>query len=171
MLTQPVNEMLENCIYFLDRLDDAEYVRKHPEVYNASIGAHYRHVIDHLIRLIHGVPSKLVNYDKRERDEEVEKNRSVARARTMELLECWKTFEEQNMSEDIDVVGKVSYADEAPIRVRSTIGRESMYVVIHAVHHFALIGVICKLAKIPQPQGFGVAPSTVEYQRELAKSS
>lgn len=165
-----MTEMLEQAIHFLDSLNDEEYVRKHPDVYNASIGGHYRHVIDHLAVLLDGLADKRVNYDKRKRDEGVEGDRLTARAKTLELLERWQTTGEEQMEEVIDVMGKVSYTTQGAATARSTIGREAMYVVIHGVHHFALIGVICKLADIPMPQGFGIAPSTVEHQEKLAKA-
>ncbi|MGJ8674165.1 hypothetical protein [Rubritalea sp.] len=161
--------MLEQGIRFLDRLDDEEYVRKHPDVYDASIGAHYRHVIDHFAVLIGGISCKRVNYDRRARDEGVEGNRLIARAKTLEILELWNSLDERQMDDVIDVIGKVSYKNDTSVEVSSTIGRESMYVVIHGVHHFALIGVICKLADIPMPEGFGIAPSTVEHNKKLAK--
>lgn len=170
MLKSSVTEMLEQSVQFLDRLSDEEYVRKHPDVYNASIGGHYRHVIDHLAVLLDGLADKRVNYDKRKRDEGVEGDRLTARAKTIELLELWNTVGKEQMVEVIDVMGKVSYSSESSAIAHSTIGREAMYVVIHGVHHFALIGVICNLADIPMPEGFGIAPSTVDHQKKLAKA-
>jgi hypothetical protein len=38
--------------------------------------------------------------------------------------------------------------------------------VSHAIHHYALIGLICDMRKIPVPQDFGVAPSTIAYKEQ-----
>lgn len=168
-LTQSVSQMLSEGIKFLDSLTDADYSDKNPEVYNASIGGHYRHVIDHVVVLLAGLADQRVNYDKRQRDEGVENDRILARAKTQELLDVWNELKESQMADVIDVIGKVTYGGgDASSCVQSTLGREAMYVVIHGVHHFALIGVICNLRGIPMPEGFGIAPSTVEHQKKLS---
>jgi hypothetical protein len=46
-----------------------------------------------------------------------------------------------------------------------------MYAVAHAIHHYALIAVMCGLMKMPVPAGFGVAPSTLKYHAELPKAA
>ena len=39
----------------------------------------------------------------------------------------------------------------------------------HAVHHYALIGVMGGIMGLPMPPGFGVAPSTLKHQAEIMK--
>ena len=46
-----------------------------------------------------------------------------------------------------------------------------MYSVAHAVHHYALIGIMAEILEIKLPTGFGVAPSTLKHQTEMARSS
>jgi hypothetical protein len=46
-----------------------------------------------------------------------------------------------------------------------------MYSVAHAVHHYALIGVICGVTGLKMPVGLGVAPSTLKHKAELAKAA
>jgi len=43
-----------------------------------------------------------------------------------------------------------------------------MYAVAHAVHHYALIGVMGGILGLPLPTGFGVAPSTIKHQAQTA---
>lgn len=58
---------------------------------------------------------------------------------------------------------RVAYVgDDSPV-VPSTFAREIMYAVVHAVHHYALIGVMCRLLELPLRPGFGIAPSTVQH--------
>ena len=45
-----------------------------------------------------------------------------------------------------------------------------MYAVAHAIHHYALLGIMCGLMGIRVPAGFGVAPSTLQH-RELAAAA
>ncbi len=46
---------------------------------------------------------------------------------------------------------------------------EIMYSVAHAVHHYALIGVMGGIMGLPMPAGFGVAPSTLSHQAQVAR--
>ena len=49
--------------------------------------------------------------------------------------------------------------------------REFMYAVAHAIHHYALIAVMCGILDVPVPAGFGVAPSTLKYHAEQPKAA
>ncbi|KAF9374278.1 hypothetical protein CPC16_001395, partial [Podila verticillata] len=55
----------------------------------------------------------------------------------------------------------------APVRFQSTFGRELWFCSLHAVHHFAMIKVICGEYGMSLTDGFGLAPSTAQSQ--LAK--
>ena len=46
----------------------------------------------------------------------------------------------------------------------STYGRELVYAIAHAIHHYALISVMARLLEVVLPAHFGVAPSTVAHQ-------
>ena len=43
--------------------------------------------------------------------------------------------------------------------------------VAHAIHHYALIAVMCELMKMTVPAGFGVAPSTLKYHAAQPKAA
>ncbi len=47
----------------------------------------------------------------------------------------------------------------------STYGREFVYAIAHAIHHYALVSVIARLMNVELPSDFGVAPSTVVYRK------
>lgn len=38
-----------------------------------------------------------------------------------------------------------------------------MFCVVHAIHHYALIRVMCGMIEVVVPDGFGVAPSTIKH--------
>ena len=74
---------------------------------------------------------------------------------------------------DVSVLGrpcrtvcKVSYLDSASPEFTSSYERELAYVIAHAIHHYALVAVICSIAGISLPDGFGIAPSTLAHQSE-----
>ena len=43
-----------------------------------------------------------------------------------------------------------------------------MFSISHAIHHYAVIAMICRLLGALLPEGFGIAPSTVQYRKESA---
>jgi hypothetical protein len=54
--------------------------------------------------------------------------------------------------------------------VHSSFEREVMFSISHAIHHYALIAMICRSLGALLPEGFGIAPSTVHYRKESALS-
>ncbi|KAF9133622.1 hypothetical protein BGW39_009350 [Mortierella sp. 14UC] len=51
---------------------------------------------------------------------------------------------------------------KGPVSFQSTFGRELWFCSLHAVHHFAMIKVICAEFGMALTEGFGVAPSTLK---------
>ena len=60
-------------------------------------------------------------------------------------------------------------SDGAPLRVRTTVGREFAYVLSHTIHHNALIGTMVKILGGWLPERFGYAPSTVAHLDNVNK--
>ena len=60
-----------------------------PEPYSASIGQHYRHVLDHFLCLESGIAAGEIDYDNRERNPQLETDLNYARATTERLIEVF----------------------------------------------------------------------------------
>jgi hypothetical protein len=158
-------EVLAQGTALLLALDDVAYATKLPAAFNASIGGHMRHSLDHFRSLLDGLDAGEINYDARTRDPRIENVRVVALAVTREQLRAFETLDAAWLDRPVRVRAKVSYAaEESPVAC-STVGREIMFCVAHAVHHYALIGVMAGMLGVAVPEGFGVAPSTLEHQR------
>lgn len=69
----------------------------------------------------------------------------------------------------MNVTCKTSYAMSGSQASPSTVGRDIMYSVAHAVHHYALIGFMEGVMGLALPPGFGIAPSTLKHQNESQK--
>ena len=161
-----VEAILDQGAGLLGALDAATYSRKVPEAYDASIGGHYRHCLDHLEILL-DQEGECVDFDARRRDPAVETDPACAREATERLRQRLRRLEIPDWPGKLRLRCQIAYQGGAAC-VDSTFAREAMYVVAHAIHHYALIGVMCRLQGIPVPAGFGVAPSTLQYQRRLA---
>jgi len=108
-----------------------------------------------------------LNYDHRERGTLIESDRFAGLNATRALREDYQQLSEGCLERELDVTCKTSYAASDSQVSPSTVGREIMYVVAHAVHHYALIGIMGGLMGLKMPVGFGVAPSTMKHQADL----
>ena len=168
-LIASVLETLHQGETLLTEITDENYTRKVPIAFNASIGGHYRHCLDHFRSLLDSTPDGDLNYDHRERGTLVENDRFAALNATRELRERYERLGSACVTRALTVTCKTSYATNGSQIAPSTVGREIMYSVAHAVHHYALIGVMGGIMRLPMPPGFGVAPSTLKHQVETAK--
>ena len=166
-LLQSVIETLRQGETLLAEIGDTAYTHKVPVAFNASIGGHYRHCLDHFRSLLDAAQSGDLNYDHRERGTLVENDRFAALNTTRELIAGWENLNLFFLSRKLEVTCKTSYAASGSQSSPSTVGREIMYAVAHAVHHYALIGVMGGIMGLPMPIGFGVAPSTLKHQQTV----
>lgn len=170
-LIQSVLETLELGESLLAQICDGDYTRKVPVAFNASIGGHYRHCLDHFRSLLDSAMDGDLNYDHRERGTLIESDRFAALNATRELREGYERLDPVFLMRPLAVTCKTSYATSGSQASPSTVGREIMYSVAHAVHHYALIGVMGGIIGLQMPPGFGVAPSTLKHQTEVARAA
>ena len=166
LLIQSVIETLNQGETLLGEISDDIYVQKMPAAFNASMGGHYRHCLDHFRSLLEAIHSDELDYDHRERDTLIEKDRFAALNATRFLRESYERLSGICLNRTVVVRCKTSYAASGSQISESSFGREIMYVVAHAVHHYALMGVMGGLLGLKMPPGFGVAPSTLKHQAQ-----
>src|SRR5262249_19277460 len=107
----------------------------------------------------------------RERGTLVEHDRFAALNATRELRERYERLDPTLVNRMLNVTCKTSYTANGSQVSPSTLSREIMYTVAHAVHHYALIGVMCGIMGLKLPAGFGVAPSTLKHQTDAARAA
>jgi len=148
----------------LRALSADSYTRRVPAAFNACIGGHYRHCLDHFTSLLRGLDTDEVDYDHRERDARIEAEPDSALVLTKRLRAQLEQLPPAALDTPVRARGEVSYAHgDSPV-AGSTFGREMVYAIAHAIHHYALIAVMARLMDVPLPNHFGVAPSTVAHQ-------
>jgi len=161
-LAHAFTQILGNGSRFVASLDDATYTFSHPSASGSSIGGHFRHVVDHYSRLIDGVNSGLVDYDARERDVRIEQDREFACQTVARLLIASEPLSNFDPSHPLPVACAVNPDGESPT-VESSLGREMVFVVSHAVHHYAIMAMMGRSLGVPVPERFGYAPSTLKF--------
>jgi hypothetical protein len=170
-LIQSVLETLAQGESLLAQLRDGDYTRKLPVAFNASIGGHYRHCLDHFRSLLDSARQGDLNYDHRERGTLIETDRFAALNATRDLQEGYAQLDPACLMRPLNVTCKTSYGTSGSQVSPSTVGREVMYSVAHAVHHFALMGFMAGVMGLPMPPGFGVAPSTLQHREQTARAA
>jgi len=147
----------------LHTLPAETYTRRVPLAFNACIGGHYRHCLDHFNSLWRGLDTDEVDYDHRERDARIESQPEFALVLTRQLRAQFEELPLGALAAPVRARCEVSYAHgDSPV-TGSTFGREMVYAIAHAIHHFALISVMARLMEAKLPEHFGVAPSTVAH--------
>lgn len=154
----------------LDSVDEESYSRKEEGPWGSSLGAHYRHVLDHFLCLIDGLGAYQINYDHRARNRDIETSVKAARLATQEVLEALAAISDDALRRDCTVAYSVRYDDSLAQNVPSVVARELMFCVGHAIHHYAIMKLLCSRRAVALPYEFGIAPSTLKYQEAQAAS-
>ena len=163
LIREGMTGILRQGLELLKALDDDDYVRSVDAAFGSTIGGHYRHCLEHVEPLVAGA-SSVIDYDARQRDPAVETNRRRAVSRTEELLRDCLAMDPDTLFLPVRARYKVSYDSPREPAADSTLGREFMFAISHAVHHFALVGIMAKLQGIHLPENLGMAPSTAKYR-------
>lgn len=160
-------DVLLQGLELLFDLLDRTYSRVVEAPYKASIGQHYRHILEHFQCLIRGVRSGEINYDARERNLRLESEVTFASIATCDILRAIKNYTEDTLAIPSRVIHSVSYGAAQPTSIESNIGRELAYCTGHAIHHYAIIRLICSQVGVDVPMEFGFAPSTLKHMSTL----
>ena len=155
-------DVLLQALGLLFNMWDTTYSRMAEAPYSASIGGHYRHMLEHFQCLVRGIRSGEINYDARERNRRLETEVAYATIATCDVLRAIKNYRKENLARPCKVVNSVSYGASETSAMESNIGRELAYCVGHAIHHYAIIRLICSYFGIEVPKEFGIAPSTLK---------
>lgn len=167
-LVAAAQDVLLQGLALLFQLSDRQFSQIARAPFHASIGGHFRHVLEHFHCLIEGLPAGQVNYDARPRNPRMENELSFASIATCDVLRAIKRWSPETLDRDCRTVSSVAYSSDAPVLLGSNVGRELAYCVAHAIHHYAVIRLICSEAGIEVSREFGYAPSTLKHRFSLA---
>ena len=162
-LIQENIDLIEQGLSLIRTLTPEIYANNEHEHFTSGIGKHFRHVLDVYAQVLAGYDSE-VDYDARERDERVERDPVYAEQRAKAIEKKLEDLGSQpGGSSVLAVRTEIHDADDRPIPVTSSVDRELAHLASHAVHHYALIGMLARLQGVTPPKYFGVAPSTIRH--------
>ena len=156
MLIQANHALLEQAATLMSELDEMGYVQPMQAFASGSIGQHLRHVLDHY-HALYGHQQGLIDYDHCRRDIPVESSKVLALTEIQRILAMLPTLIDQPVRVRSEISPHAQQVDE----MNSSLKRELLFVTSHAV-----IALLLRLQGIVVPADFGVAPATLNHQRQ-----
>jgi uncharacterized damage-inducible protein DinB len=157
---EALGRLLDDVAVLLAGLDLDTYVARTRPGVSGSIGAHVRHVLDHVTAFVEAGTRRLVNYDRRLRGTDVEVNPETALATICRLQVGLAAIAALSLDEPVRVVSQLE-PNGAGVASWSSLGRELAFVMNHTIHHQAIIALLLDEGDRPSlPPRFGYAPST-----------
>jgi hypothetical protein len=162
MLLTSINNNLDELIDLLQQLSNDEYTEPCLHLTNASIGDHTRHIIELFQCLENQYECGIVNYDKRERNIQIQTDTDFAIQQIV--------FIQNNLDKENKKIVLQQQIEGNEIQTESNYHRELLYNFEHCIHHQALIKVaVLQHATISLNENFGVARSTIEYRNQCVQ--
>ncbi|MCA9287652.1 MAG: hypothetical protein KDA05_03655 [Phycisphaerales bacterium] len=157
--------VLEQCARFIQCLPEGCYARESRLIRGGTIGKHVRHTVDHFAAAVGGLDAgEPIDYDHRSREVPMETTPSVAIEAIGRLRDRLGSLDAPAMGRPVRIRVMVA-GDGTEATLDSSLGRELHFAFHHAVHHHAMLKAIAGEFGVEAPSEFGIAPSTVNYQR------
>ena len=174
------SDLLAQLQQVLDKVSPEQYAAHQSDVFDASIGGHVRHVLDHYENFFAAVlvayPSDssqlalvsekpMINYDSRPRERSVEIDQAVAAQRVARIRETLDHLPRTNI--DVDIILQIDSAPDSALQ-HSTLARELSFLHSHSVHHLAMMSFMLRSLGLEDiPKHFGIAPSTIKFREAM----
>jgi uncharacterized damage-inducible protein DinB len=156
---------LRQGLDLIRRLSDAQYSTAPPLFHRGGVGAHFRHILDHYDCFLDGLPEGRVDYDHRRRDHRLEVDRAAAAGKIEEICGRLDRLEGDAARPLRATLLCGELEDASPVWSGTSLARELQFLVSHTVHHYAVIAAMLRPQGVEPGADFGVAPSTLMYER------
>ena len=88
---------------------------------------------------------------------------TCARLVTEGLIDELGGLSPEILQRECAVTYSVGYGETEAEAVKSNLAREVMFCVGHAIHHYAILRLLCAGVGVKLPYEFGIAPSTLKH--------
>ncbi|MFM7015451.1 MAG: DinB family protein [Bacteroidota bacterium] len=151
----------------LSNLNNDDYSRPLVMLTNNTVGKHVRHIIEMYHCLMAACETGVLDYDKRERNIEIENNISVAVENLDHILVSISNTENHTLSLNT----YYDFYDTAPEVIPTNFHRELAFALEHCIHHMAIIRIAVEsnFSYVTIAPEFGVATSTLRYLEQCAQ--
>jgi len=153
--------VIRQGIALLSLLEESRFTVRIPVCFNASIGGHLRHIIEHYQGFLRGLNDGKVDYENRARDPLIEGSPERAAAALEEisarLHDLGRSLPNRSLTLCAETIGGELTG--------TSVLRELDFLLSHTIHHYALVAVMARLQGCEPDTTFGVAPSTIKFQQ------
>ena len=153
--------VIRQGIAFLGAIGDERYAARVAVAYNASVGGHMRHIIEHYLGFLNGLEDGALDYEKRARDPLIESSSAYAADTLAAIADRLQEVADRATDRALCVHAETSETTVAA----SSVLRELEFLLSHTIHHYALVAVMARLQGFEPAAGFGIAPSTLKFQQ------
>lgn len=164
-IQQSARGLLTQLVEVMNQLSEEDFKKPIDTLSGSSVGQHIRHTIEFFLCLMDGANKGEINYDERRHDKFIETDRKLA----ISVIQSIDEFLASKIDDHpMNLAANYEVEGEEVVSIPSSFYRELAYNIEHAIHHMALIkiGVRAIGEHIKLPQHFGVASSTVRYQKQ-----
>ncbi|MEM9374299.1 MAG: DinB family protein [Planctomycetota bacterium] len=155
--------ILDQCQRFIRATPADCYAKPCDTVGGGTVGKHARHVLDHFQCALATASCDPIDYDHRVRGGTVETDPDAACDQIASLREQLRALTDEALHETVTTRVMLT-GDGACEDLKSTRGREVFFATHHAIHHHAMMKTIGNELGIDIPDGFGMAPSTLNFE-------
>jgi uncharacterized damage-inducible protein DinB len=156
-------EVLGEGMGLLELLDAKQYCLGCKPAFQSTIGAHFRHILEHYSCFIEQFPSGEICYDRRYRNERLEKNRDLAIVTITDISDYLNELTNTYEDREYVVVDQVLKND-----LQTSFTRELMFLHSHTVHHYAIVAAMARMHGLHPKADFGVAIATRVFAKDQA---
>lgn len=160
-----INSNLIQLKQSITAIEKKDYLEKRGILSGASIGSHIRHILELFSELEKGYESRIVQYEARARDKNLETDPQLAISMIEKISHSLvKPNKQLQLSFSYDLQSnKASY-------VSTNYWRELAYNLEHLIHHMAIIKIgLSEIANYSIPEEYGVAFATLQFRRTCAQ--
>jgi len=161
MLLNAIKENLDELSGLLTQLSAAEYTQCFPQLGEATIGQHMRHIIELYQCLEKAYISGMVEYDNRKRDLVLQTDPEAALEAIANLKSVLDKPDKELLLQFVN--------DDHQELIPTNYKRELLYNLEHSIHHQALIKVALRQLDVTISDDFGLAKSTIAYRNQCAQ--
>lgn len=164
---KPHEIVLKDLKNLLQELNPYAFTKKNKNLYNSSIGEHFRHIIEFYQCCLLQKESGIINYDLRKRNKRLEEDIRTGIQTIDDLLVRLKAI---SKLEDCSLRLQ-NGIEKTPVEkeeIASSFFRELTYCLDHCIHHQSLIKVALLELNLNHliNENFGVAFSTQNYRKQ-----
>ena len=171
--------MLAQHTTILNMISCDDYTKKCSKYFDASIGGHIRHSLDHFQRVVHfdekpfnkepeNTSNILINYDERQRDTLIQTDKKAALEAVRIMVVKIPNLKLEN---EISVSFMGNEKTFESYQMKSSIERELSFASHHSIHHLATIKFMMSDLgyQFEKDSPIGIATSTIQCNQEHHK--